>query len=100
MAKSSLQLKAMAASLSYTEKSRVYFEDYLRVPMYGKFVRSGDSEELAAKGYVRFVSSNNIEAWDETGEVTLSRIIAVHEIRDTVTDSIKKIKDSNFKTEE
>ena len=84
MAKTKKQEQEIAKLISFTDKFRVYFENFERKPLFGKFVRCGDHEELTQKGMVRFVSDSRVEEWDETGDETLTRILALIEIRSSL----------------
>lgn len=46
------------SQIQYVRKSRIYFQNYERVPMFGIFVEEKDKVELEEKGFVRFLSDS------------------------------------------
>lgn len=75
--------------IDFDKKSYVYFKNMTRPPIYGKFVRLGDAEEMLAKGYVRFVSESMIDRFNEVTpearKIMLTRLQTLDEIREIKT---------------
>lgn len=67
--------------IQYLRKSRIYFQNYERAPMFGTFVETEDQQEMEDKGYVRFVSDRNIDQWEETKNVHWTKVLAIYEIK-------------------
>lgn len=60
---------AQAAGL----KSRVHVK--LRTPMFGKFMKLKDSDELDKKGYVRFLSVSKFDKYEEAPSESLTMLL-------------------------
>ena len=69
------------AQIQYLKKSRVYFQNYERTPLFGTFVETEDQQEMEDKGFVRFVSDRNIDQWNESKNVHWSKLIQINEIK-------------------
>ena len=73
------------AKIQYTKECRVFFHNFERVPQYGLFIETPDSQELRDKGFIRFVPDNKNEAWRRTGNFgSFSKIFKIDEIKDIV----------------
>lgn len=63
-------------SIANSDNARIYFKSY-RSPVYGRFVKLEDHEELRSKGFVRFASDAYIIANHYS-----AKIFAVEDIKE------------------
>lgn len=84
MLKAELRRK-ITKSIDNSKMSRVYFKSPTRNPVFGKFVKAGDHETLFNKDFVRFVYESWMEAFEETGNIVLTKIFAIDTIQDIKT---------------
>ena len=59
----------------------VYFKDYTRSPVFGTFIDLKDSEELAKKGMVRFVSESRWDLFDLTKDEKHTQIMTISSLK-------------------
>lgn len=54
-----------------------FFRNDFRAPIYGKFVKCDDHEELWNKGFVRFVHEKMIDDWNVTNNIEFTRLFVI-----------------------
>lgn len=70
-------IKAIDANICDSNKVRVYFKQFTRVPLWGKFVAIKDHNELSSKGMVRFCINERYTKFLEEKHVMFTRIFNV-----------------------
>lgn len=79
--KKEIILEHILVSITENRFDRVYFEDYTRSPVYGKFVMLGDHEECLKKGMVRFVSESKRELFERNSHFAYTRLMTINTIK-------------------
>ncbi|MBO9591516.1 MAG: short-chain dehydrogenase [Niabella sp.] len=66
--------KFLTSATKNTGAVNIHFKD--RSTVTGIFINSRDYDELKAKNFWRVVSSKNVQLWERTGDVNLSRLFS------------------------
>ncbi|MFT4093989.1 MAG: short-chain dehydrogenase [Niabella sp.] len=66
--------KFLTANIKKADTINIHFKD--RSTVTGIFINTRDYEELKAKNFWRIVSSKNLQLWERTKDVNLSRLFS------------------------